>query len=77
MAAFEGPGQCKTYLRGEAQVVVHLPATHPHCQYCPHIAYQQPYDRYHCRITGEWIMNYKKERGQECPFKWETDDETH
>lgn len=73
MPQFESLGSCMDYLTGMATIKVSLPRKAPYCQYCPHISYQQAYDRHSCRITGEWILNYKKERGEQCPFDWEED----
>lgn len=67
---FESLGSCGSYLMGEATIKTSLPAKAPYCQYCPYISYQSAYDRHYCRITEEWILNYRKERGEMCPFDW-------
>gem|GEM_PF-2295702 len=71
---WESLGSCDNYIIGEATIKAALPAKAPYCQYCTYISYQQSYDRHSCRITGEWILNYKKERGEQCPFIFEMEE---
>lgn len=71
---FESLGDCGSYIEGKAVVSAALPAKAPYCQYCNFISYHSAYDRHICRITGEYILNYKKERGEQCPFIWEDKD---
>lgn len=64
-------GSCEHYIKGKAVIEVALPAKAPHCQYCDYLSYQSAYERHYCRITGEWLLNFKKERGRLCPVTWE------
>jgi len=65
---WESLGECSSYIVGKAMVIIPLPEKKPVCQYCPQIRYQQAYDRHHCGLTSEWLMDYKRERGRECPL---------
>jgi len=64
-------GKCERYLEGRGQVKVYVPAQFPTCQFCPLLACQTQFNRYYCRLTDEWILNYNKERGTSCPLEWE------
>ncbi len=65
------PGSgCDSYISGEAEIKIYLPRKAPFCQYCALVSYQSAFDRHYCRLTDEWLLNYKKERGEKCPFDW-------
>lgn len=69
---WETLGECPGYVIGEATIKAALPASHPVCKYCqPYVRYESAYDRYSCRITGEYLFSINKERGKLCPFRWE------
>lgn len=74
MIDWDSLGFCDSYLIGEAHITASLPKKSPYCQYCIYISYHGPYDRHYCRITGEWILSYKRERGAKCPFHWKDKD---
>lgn len=69
---FESHGECSGYLKGKAEITNALPLQYPVCKYCQvYLRYESAYDRYSCRITGEFLFDIKKHRGSLCPFKWE------
>jgi len=70
MSTFESLGGCSSYIRGKANIENVLPKSKPFCQYCIYLSYHAAYERHYCRITNEWILNYKKEKGDSCPFEW-------
>lgn len=67
----ESKSECLQYRVGTANIKIAFPAGHETCQYCSMLGYESYYDRYYCRITDEWILNFKKERNEGCPIEWE------
>jgi hypothetical protein len=70
---FEPLGACDSYVWGEATIRIPLPRKAASCQYCPFISTHAPYDRYYCKITNEWLLNWKRERGELCLFIFESE----
>lgn len=70
----ESLGECTRFLYGEAHIKQALPFKKPYCQYCIFLKYQSGYDRFCCSITNEWILDHKRQRGDECPFTWREKD---
>ncbi len=68
---WESLGACDRYIVGQATVQVALPVKAATCQYCRFISSHPAYERYYCKLTDEWLLNWKRERGAECPIKWE------
>lgn len=68
---WESLGGCDRYIVGQAEIKIALPAKATTCQYCSFISYHPAYERHYCKLTDEWLLNWKKERGAECPVKWE------
>lgn len=73
----ESLGQCLSYKRGKLSIDVNLPEKNPCCQFCFYgLVYNQAFDRYVCRFTGELILDPKHSIGDGCPVEWEDDDES-
>ena len=72
---WESLGACDAYLTATAEIKIHLPKKKPFCQYCEQVRYQQSYDRHYCGLTGDYLMDIKKERGVLCPLKFEKENE--
>ena len=73
----ESLGQCLSYKKGKINLTVCLPEKKPYCQYCIiGLSYNQAFDRYVCRLTGELILDPKHSIGDGCPVEWEDDDES-
>lgn len=65
-------GGCRGYLVGNLRV--NFPLESPTCQYCPLIRYEDPYKRYRCWRTGEWLLRPFEERGENCPLTFESEE---
>lgn len=60
------------YDKAVAHVPVFFPEGKRTCQYCKLFCrYEEPFKRYSCRITNEWLMNPMHEIGTECPLVFE------
>lgn len=56
------------YMIVEHSIFISVPRTQPYCQHCDFLAYEEQFKRYHCLVTGEWILNYMRSRGESCPI---------
>jgi hypothetical protein len=67
----------KGYLTGSITINVHFPIDHKGklhkcCKYCDKFCrYEQNYNRYSCKLTGEWLFDIEHEIGLNCPLKFE------
>lgn len=66
----ESLGKCYEYIVGTANIQAYLPAKRSTCQYCKYIGNHHAFDRYFCIVTDEWLIDYKRGRGEQCPFVW-------
>ena len=64
-------GGVSRYKVGIASIKIYLPYDHPVCQYCWCLGYDNGLDRKFCRLTDEFILQPSRERGFECPIKFD------
>lgn len=62
------------YTKGVAVVPVFFPENKVSCQYCPFCKYEDRYYRYSCRLTTEWLLDFKLGVGEQCPLIFEEEE---
>ena len=69
------PNVVTHYARGQAVVDVFFPNGDVACKWCSlFLRYEEPFKRYSCRLTGEWILDPAHECGAKCPLIMEVNE---
>lgn len=62
------------YKTGTATVTVHFPNGEAACRWCPFVRYDEPFRRYRCLLTGEYLPYPMDALGAQCPINFEKED---
>ncbi len=74
MIHWDSLNESLSYKIGSATIKLSLPAKKPYCQYCQHLGCHNATEVYYCRLTDEVLLEWKRERGEFCPFIFEKEE---
>lgn len=77
MSKFKDTGITRSvtdFIVGTGLITASLPANNPCCRYCRWSKHDYGLDRELCGLTNEYLMEFKKAIGKDCPINWEMPD---
>jgi hypothetical protein len=60
-----------SYVHATATIDIYFPDGQVKCKFCQQIRFEEAYQRYSCRLTGEWLLSPFTGIGPRCPLTFE------
>ena len=59
------------FIEGTAIIKASLPTKNRACRYCRWCKHDYGLDREICLLTGEYLLDFKRSIGVDCPVEWD------